>query len=83
MERKYNGYYDKMTRKLKGTDTVDAAQNTEPTIILEKNEIKGSKNMKKTKLLSKFRVAVYAVYFSIIFPKYSKAFPLIKKQKFV
>lgn len=83
MERKYNGYYDKLTRKFKGTNTVDVAQNTEPIAIVEKNEIKGSKDMKKTKLLSKFRVAAYAVYFSIIFPKYSKAFPSIKKHKFV
>lgn len=84
MERKYNGYYDKLTRKAKGTDTVDVAQNTEPaTVVVEKSEIKGTKDTKKSKLLSKFRVAAYAVYFSVMFPKYSKAFPSIKKQKFV
>ena len=84
MERKYNGYYDKLTKKAKGIDTVDVAQNTEPTVgVVEKSEIKGSNDMKKSKLISKFRVAAYAVYFSIIFPKYSKAFPSIKKQKFV
>ena len=84
MERKYNGYYDKLTRKFKGTNTADVAQNTEQTtVVAEKNENKGTKGIKKTKLLSKFRVAAYAVYFSVIFPKYSKAFPLIKKQIFV
>lgn len=84
MERKYNGYYDKLTKKAKGTDTVDVAQNTEPiVVVVEKSEIKGNKDTKKSRLISKFRIAAFAVYFSIIFPNYSKAFPSIKKQKFV
>lgn len=76
MAKRYDSLYDMLRKK----PVVDAYQNTDNTentenISLINNKVDNVKKVVKNKnLLRKFRVAGYAVYFYLFFPKYSKLF---------
>lgn len=82
MEKRFNGFYDKLAKRFQKTTTVDTAQNTEqpapPTTIKDES----TNALRKRRLLSKFRAAAYAVYFTFLFPKYVRCFHSIRKHHF-